>query len=150
MENKLKFPNELDLQKAIIETCKKEGGFGDKIQDKFVKGKCDIWLKLPENGPIVFIEVKINENVKEIVKPKFSIPQLEYMEKLHEHGVATLAICFATRKIIDRLVTYYRICPPAELKRKWETNNVITYSIDQYLIYADLKYVIHRLREFYK
>ena len=132
------------FQRQIIDACIEVGGYGDKIQDKYVKGKCDIWLSLP-SGTIVFVEVKLNQNVNNVISPEFSISQLEYMSQLHHHNVPVLGLCFATRPVNEEIAWYYKICNFPLLKKKWEENNVISFNITDYSYYSKLTTVIAAL-----
>ena len=144
-----KFPKETELQKQIIAKCIELGGCGDKIQDKFVKGKADIWLKLPE-GQIIFVETKINIASSGIINPEFSIPQLTYLAFLEEHQVPSFGLCFAYRPVWDNLATYYRISPAKELLKTWKETNTIEYTLQDYVYYCDLGQIIEKLRDHMK
>jgi hypothetical protein len=153
------FPKETEFQQKLIDECIKLGGFGDKIQDKFVKGKTDIWLRLPSGNRLVFIEVKLNKYIgTDIIVPNFIIPQLEYIDKLANNGVPVCAMLFVFRKPgLDRdLKIYFKIAPPLELEMKFRATlhahnpHKIAYTFSDYTYIGDLKQVITYLDNFYE
>jgi hypothetical protein len=150
------FPKEIEFQQKLIDECIKLGGFGDKIQANFVKGKTDIWLRLPSGNRLVFVEVKLNKySGTDIIVPNFSIPQLEYIDKLANNGVPVCAMLFVFRKPgLDRdLKIYFKIAPPLELEMKFKTcsyPNKISYIFSDYTYIGDIKQVITYLDNFYE
>ena len=83
----LKIKKETVLQKEIIDTCTKLGGFGKKTQDKYIKGQPDLWLKLP-SGLIIWAEVKVVRNILYTISVPFMPLQLdpnnEYIPAKHQ------------------------------------------------------------------
>ena len=110
-EYQLKISKETDLQKRLVDTCTDMGGFGFKLQDKYVKGKPDVWLKLP-SGVMLFSEVKIIRNARYTLSPVFQPLQLERMEALEMCGVPCIGLVFAQSPegAVD-----FKICPLREL-----------------------------------
>ena len=52
---------ELDIQRQIVKSCKKQGGYGLKMDNRFVAGIPDLLLSLPICGPAL-IEIKVKGN----------------------------------------------------------------------------------------
>ena len=50
---------ELDFQTLLIETVKREGGYGRKISHRFIRGIPDLLLRVPGLRGLVLAEVKI-------------------------------------------------------------------------------------------
>jgi hypothetical protein len=141
----IKIHKETDLQRDLINACIDLGGFGDKIQDKYLKGKSDIWLKLP-SGIILFAEVKIVRNARFTITPEFTTLQLEYMEKLHENDLAVLGLIFAqsSEGYVD-----FKIAPYRELKFLFEKNHKIQYHISQLQRARSFAMIIKELEAFF-
>jgi len=148
-----KYPSELEFQSQIIKDCTALGGFGDKIQDKYLKGKCDIWLRLPSGMRFVWVEVKLHRyNNNETIEDDFSIPQLEYIDKLAENKVPVCGMLFVARKPgwEKELKFYFKIATPKELELKFKAHGKISYDFSEYSYFSDLKHVIVYLDNYYE
>jgi len=141
----IKITKETDLQRDLINECKKMGGFGDKIQDKYIRGKSDIWLKLP-SGLLVFTEIKIVRNVRYTIAPEFKTLQLEYMEALTLNHIPVVGITFAQSPegFVDFKVSSYM-----ELKALFERHHKIKYHISHFERARSFKMVIEAIEGFF-
>lgn len=141
----LKIGKETDLQSRLIATCQSLGGFGDKIQDKYVKGKADVWLKLP-SGTLIFAEVKIVRNARYTISPEFSDLQLDYMAKLAAHAVPIIGIIFtqSPEGYVDFKISSY-----LELKLIFAKFKKIKYHISHFKRAHDLVEVIKEIEAFF-
>jgi hypothetical protein len=130
----LVFPKETKLQQKIIEACTAIGGYGGKLQDKFVKGKVDLWLRLPSGNRFAFVEVKLNKYVSsEVITVDFSLPQLEHIQTLAYHEVPVCAMMFVGKKSDKQVKFYFKIAPPLELETKFKIENKIKYTFNEYM-----------------
>jgi hypothetical protein len=141
----LKINKETDLQKKLIDTNAALGGFGFKLQDKYIKGKPDLWLKLP-SGAMIFAEVKIIRNARYTITPEFSLLQLDYMERLTERDVPVIGLIF-TRSPEGHV--NFKISSYMELKKLHEKFNKIKYHISHFKRAHNLEEVIEALEEFF-
>jgi hypothetical protein len=108
----LKINKETDLQSDIVKTCKALGGFGYKLQDKYIKGKPDLWLKLP-SGIAFFTEVKICRNIRFVLTPGFADLQMERLGELEKNNLPAVGTVFAQS---PEGYVNFRICSYFELK----------------------------------
>ena len=141
----LKINKETDLQKRLIDTNATMGGFGFKLQDKYVKGKPDLWLKLP-SGVTIFAEVKIIRNARYTITPEFSLLQLDYMERMTENGVPVVGLIF-TRS--PEGYVNFKISSYMELKKLHEQFNKIKYHISHFKRAHSLEEVVQALEDFF-
>jgi hypothetical protein len=136
----LVFPKETVFQQKIIDACIALNGYGAKIQDKFVKGKVDLWLRLPSGNRFVFVEVKLNKYISsEIITADFSLPQLEHIQTLAYHQVPVCAMLFVGRKSDKKMKFYFKIASPLELEIKFKEKNKIKYIFEEYAYISSLE-----------
>jgi hypothetical protein len=141
----LKINKETDLQKRLIDTNAAMGGFGFKLQDKYVKGKPDLWLKLP-SGITIFTEVKIIRNARYTITPEFTLLQLENMEHMTENDVPVVGLIF-TRS--PEGYVNFKISSYMELKKLHEQFNKIKYHISHFKRAHSLEEVVQALEDFF-
>jgi hypothetical protein len=136
----LAFPKETVLQQKIIDACIALNGYGAKIQDKFVKGKVDLWLRLPSGNRFAFIEVKLNKYVtSEVITADFSLPQLEHIQTLAYHLVPVCAMLFVGKKSDKKIKFYFKIASPLELEQKFKEENKVRYPFKEYMYISSLE-----------
>ncbi len=121
----MQFPVEVELQADIIAACTNMGGYGDKIQDKYLKGKPDIWLQLP-SGIIIFAEVKKAQRPGNILRFDYKGLQLECLEKLTEHCIPAFGLSFGYDLVG---LSFMQISPYKELKATYEEFNCIKFYV---------------------
>ena len=141
----LKIKKETVLQKELIDTCTKLGGFGKKTQDKYIKGQPDLWLKLP-SGLIIWAEVKVVRNILYTISVPFMPLQLDSMEQYTLHDIPTLGLTFA---ITPDGIVYYKISAYHELKKLWEKFNSIRYHISHFKRCHNLEEVIEDIEAYF-
>lgn len=124
----VKIDRETDLQQDLIDECIKLKGFGFKLQDKYLKGKPDLFLKLP-SGIMIFAEVKIIRHARYTLSPSFDKLQLDYMQQLHDNDIPVFGLMFAINpeKYVD-----FKIATYTELNRLYEKFGNIRYHITSF------------------
>jgi hypothetical protein len=136
---------EVDLQADIIDTCIKLGGYGFKWNDKFLKGKPDVWLSLP-SGVQIFAEVKVIRKARFTIRPEFTRLQLDCMGELTLRGIPAIGMVFVKQ---DTGGIEFKICPYMELKKLQETHNAIRYHISHFHRVRQLEDIITDLEAFF-
>jgi hypothetical protein len=142
----MKVKKEVDYQQILIDTCKSLGGFGDKIQDKYVKGKADLWLKLP-SGLILFAEMKVVKGSIWRITPEFMPLQLDYLADLTDVDIPAIGIIIAISPKED---IKYKIASYFELHDCMERNNAISFHIDEFTKFYSFNDLIAGLELFFE
>lgn len=124
-----KIGKETELQQLIIDTCITMGGFGFKLQDKYTKGKPDLFLKLP-SGVLIFAEVKVVRRAKNIITPEFTQLQLDWLGQLTAQNLPAVGLIFmenATGTVELKISEFM------ELKKLQEQNNRISFHVEDFI-----------------
>jgi len=141
----IKIGKETDLQKDLIEACVLMGGFGDKIQDKYVKGKSDVWLKLP-SGLIIFSEIKVVRNAVYTISPEFKALQLEYMERLSLNRIPVIGLIFVKN---DAGYVDFKVSSFKELKCLHDKHGKVKYHISHFKRARNFEMIINEIESFF-
>jgi hypothetical protein len=141
----IKIDKETNLQKELIEACILMGGFGDKIQDKYIKGKSDVWLKLP-SGLIIFSEIKVVRNAVYTISPEFKALQLEYMEQLSLNRIPVIGLIFVKNAAgyVDFKVSSFK-----ELKALYDRHGKVKYHISHFKRARSFEMIINEIENFF-
>jgi len=137
----IKVTKETDLQQDLIDECIKLGGFGFKLQDKYLKGKPDLFLKLP-SGIVIFAEVKVIRHARYTLAPSFDKLQLDYMKQLQENNIPIFGLMFAINP--DKYVDF-KIATHLELAALYEKFGNIRYHITSFQRCRSLEQVLHEI-----
>lgn len=86
-------PTELEWQRRIIKSAKKQGGYGKKWASQFIVGAPDLVLSFPQLGPL-FMEVKllrdVNQNIEWQRKLEVTKKQRHELQELRNAGADVL------------------------------------------------------------
>ena len=87
---------ELEIQSRVIAAVKKGHGVAEKISHKYIKGVCDLLIKLVDH-PALLAEVKIHPRLVDATKPislEVTTLQRKFLYRFDAAGMQTCVISF--------------------------------------------------------
>ena len=115
---------ELEIQSRVIAAIKKEHGAAEKISHKYVKGVCDLLIKMV-GYPALLAEVKIHPRLVDVTLPinlEVTTLQRKFLYRFDAAGMRTCIISFLHGPVKNYQIREYWVGVFDAHKEKASTN----------------------------